>query len=54
MIFTPTSGTLAGNTFLVIDANGVAGYQPGADFVIQLTNVVNLTNLSTWNFLLHS
>lgn len=37
-LFKPTTGTLAGTTFLVVDINGVAGYQEGADYVIQLTN----------------
>lgn len=35
-LFTPTSGTLAGTTFLIADANGIAGYQADADFVFQL------------------
>ena len=30
------AGDLAGQTFLVVDANGEAGYQAGADYVIQL------------------
>ncbi|HEY2068032.1 MAG TPA: calcium-binding protein [Rhizomicrobium sp.] len=34
VFFEPTSGTLAGHTFLIVDANGVAGYQAGADYVI--------------------
>ena len=32
--FTATSGDLAGHVFAVVDANGVAGYQAGADYVI--------------------
>ena len=36
VLFTPTSGSLSGTTFLVADANGIAGYQPDADFVFQL------------------
>lgn len=35
VIFTPTTGSLAGLTFVIVDANGVAGYQAGEDFVIQ-------------------
>jgi Ca2+-binding RTX toxin-like protein len=35
--FTPDSGDLAGQTFLVVDGNGVAGYQPGLDFVFHVT-----------------
>jgi Ca2+-binding RTX toxin-like protein len=36
LFFTPDSGALAGHHFLVVDANGEAGYQAGADFVIEL------------------
>jgi hypothetical protein len=36
VLFTPTSGTLAGSVFLVADANGIAGYQADQDFVFQL------------------
>ncbi len=39
--FTPNSGNLAGHHFLVIDANGVAGYQAGQDFVIEFVNPVH-------------
>lgn len=35
VVFTPTTGSLAGLTFVIVDANGVAGYQAGEDFVIQ-------------------
>ncbi len=38
VLFTPDSGTLAGQTFLVVDANGIDGYQAGADYVFQLPN----------------
>lgn len=38
VLFTPDSGTLAGQTFLVVDANGVDGYQAGADYVFLLPN----------------
>ena len=34
--FTPTGGDLAGQTFLVVDGNGIAGYQPGQDYVIHM------------------
>ena len=40
VLFTPDSGDLSGTTFLVIDTNGVAGYQAGADLVIQLVSPV--------------
>ena len=32
----PDAGQLAGMKFLVVDANGVAGYQAGADYVINV------------------
>jgi len=35
--FAPTSGDLAGNVFLVVDANGTAGYQAGEDYVFAVT-----------------
>ena len=34
--FTADAGSLAGQTFLIADANGVAGYQANADYVIRL------------------
>ena len=37
VLFQADAGDLAGLTFLVVDANGVAGYQAGSDYVIQLT-----------------
>lgn len=37
VLFQADGGDLAGLTFLVVDANGVAGYQAGSDYVIQLT-----------------
>jgi Ca2+-binding RTX toxin-like protein len=50
VLFTPTSGDYNGDTFLIIDANGTAGYQAGADYVIELSNAQNLASLSTANF----
>ncbi|HEV2562221.1 MAG TPA: bluetail domain-containing putative surface protein, partial [Rhizomicrobium sp.] len=38
-LFTPDSGTLSGETFLIIDQNGVAGYQSGADLVIHMSDM---------------
>jgi Ca2+-binding RTX toxin-like protein len=47
VLFTPSSGTYAGQSFLVVDANGVAGYQAGADLVIHLgANSSHLGSLS--------
>jgi serralysin len=39
-MFTATSGDFNGQSFLVIDANGVAGYQAGADYVIEFVSPV--------------
>jgi Ca2+-binding RTX toxin-like protein len=36
VIFTPDEGSFDGKIFLVVDANGEAGYQAGEDFVFQL------------------
>jgi Ca2+-binding RTX toxin-like protein len=36
MWFAPDAGDLAGNIFLVVDANGIAGYQDGEDLVIAI------------------
>jgi len=36
VLFTPTGGTLSGQTFLVVDLNGTAGYQANADLVIRM------------------
>lgn len=38
VLFTASSGTRAGQTFVVVDANGIAGYQSDSDYVIQLSN----------------
>jgi hypothetical protein len=39
-LFAASGGTLDGHLFAVIDVNGVAGYQAGADIVIDLVNPV--------------
>jgi Ca2+-binding RTX toxin-like protein len=50
VLFTPSSGGYSGDTFLIIDENGVAGYQAGQDLVIELAHGVNLASLSVSNF----
>ncbi len=50
ILFTPSGGDEAGHTFLVVDANGTAGYQASADYVIELTAASNLSSLSTADF----
>jgi hypothetical protein len=49
VIFTPDSGTLMSRDFLIVDSNGVAGYQAGQDLVILLDGPSSLT-LTTSNF----
>ncbi|HEV2815632.1 MAG TPA: calcium-binding protein [Allosphingosinicella sp.] len=34
--FAPDAGDLAGTVFLIVDANGIAGYQPGQDYVFAI------------------
>lgn len=36
VLFTPNAGDLAGTLFLVVDGNGIAGYQDGQDYVFAL------------------
>jgi Ca2+-binding RTX toxin-like protein len=48
VLYTPSGGYLSGHTLLVIDANGVAGYQAGADYVIDITGMTG--TLTTANF----
>jgi len=51
VLFTPDSGELAGDTFLVVDANGQAGYQSQADFVFLLSAPQNLESLGASDFI---
>ncbi len=37
VLFTPTVGYLTGHTLLIVDHNGAAGYQAGADYVVDVT-----------------
>ncbi|MGH6870174.1 MAG: beta strand repeat-containing protein [Rhizomicrobium sp.] len=50
VLFTADAGKLAGHTFLVVDLNGVAGYQGGQDLVIEVTGGSNFASLSTSTF----
>ena len=47
----PLLGTLAGSNLLVVDQNGIVGYQPGQDLVINLDNATNLTGLDAGSFI---
>jgi Ca2+-binding RTX toxin-like protein len=40
-VVTVTAGDLAGHDYLVIDADGVAGYQQGTDYVMEITTDVS-------------
>jgi Ca2+-binding RTX toxin-like protein len=51
VLFTATSGGLAGHTFLVVDANGAAGYQAGQDYVMEISAGTHLAGLSTGDFI---
>ncbi len=50
LLFAPTTGDQHGGTFLVVDANGVAGYQAGQDLVIKLDAPVAFSALTTGDF----
>jgi Ca2+-binding RTX toxin-like protein len=50
VLYTPSAGNLSGHTFLIIDENGVAGYQAGQDIVVELTGATNLSQFSVANF----
>ena len=49
--FTPNAGGLKGDHFLVIDVNGHAGYQAGADLVIQIDNPINMGHFTISDFI---
>ena len=51
VLFTPDAGNLSGTTFLIVDTDNVAGYQAGADIVIQLVSSVHLGALDAGDFI---
>jgi len=51
VLFTPDSGDEAGHMFLIVNANGHAGYQAGKDFVFELDHPSNIDTLSAANFI---
>jgi Ca2+-binding RTX toxin-like protein len=51
LLFTADSGTYAGQTFLVVDANGDGSYQADQDFVIHLTNPIQPIPTTDTHFL---
>jgi Ca2+-binding RTX toxin-like protein len=50
VLFAPDAGKHAGETFLIVDLNGTAGYQIGEDAVIRLDDTSHLAGLSAANF----
>jgi hypothetical protein len=50
VVFQPDAGSLAGEYFLIVDGNGVAGYQTGADLVVYLASLKHAANLDIDNF----
>jgi Ca2+-binding RTX toxin-like protein len=50
VLFDPSSGGEKHQLFLVIDANGTAGYQAGKDIVIHLTDAVHTDSLGGSDF----
>jgi Ca2+-binding RTX toxin-like protein len=51
VLFTPDAGGLAGHTYLVVDANGTAGYQVNKDYVVELVDAEHLGALGTSDFI---
>jgi len=51
VLFIPQSGGYAGDVFLIVDANGVAGYQAGQDFVFLLDQANHLSSLGAGSFI---
>jgi hypothetical protein len=51
VLFTPDAGDMAGRLFLIVDQNGVAGFQSGADLVMELTRPANLESLGAEDFM---
>ena len=50
VLFAPDSGDLHGTLFLILDVNGVAGYQTNKDMVFLLTDASHIGALSAANF----
>jgi len=49
VLFAPDAGTFAGSTFLVVDANGSAGYQASADLVFDVTGFTGTLDTSDFS-----
>jgi Ca2+-binding RTX toxin-like protein len=53
VLFRPHDGDFQGQMFLVVDANGVAGYQRDADYVIRLADLSQPGSLALEDFVLN-
>lgn len=51
VLFKPNTGDLAGHTFLIVDANGRAGFQTDKDYVFDITGALHLSHLDPDNFI---
>ncbi|HEX4294164.1 MAG TPA: bluetail domain-containing putative surface protein, partial [Rhizomicrobium sp.] len=50
VVFDPSRGDLHHHIYLIVDMNGVAGYQAGQDLVIDVTDATHLSSLTAGNF----
>lgn len=51
VVFTADSGDMAGESFLVVDMNGKAGYQAGKDLLVHMDDAAHLANLDVSDFI---
>jgi Ca2+-binding RTX toxin-like protein len=51
VLFTPSSGNLAGDIFLIVDQNGIGGYQGGADLVMLLAGPKHIGDFAVGDFI---
>ena len=50
-VFTASGGDLTGHSFLVVDVNGVAGYQLAGDLLVDITGAANLGSFGIGDFI---
>lgn len=46
VLFTPSAGNLAGHIMLIVDSNGTAGYQAGADYVVDIKGMTGTLDIN--------
>ncbi|MBL8538099.1 MAG: hypothetical protein JNM59_11905 [Hyphomonadaceae bacterium] len=51
VLFTASAGSFAGQRFLVVDGDGVAGYTAGADFVFLMESATQISNFGIDDFI---